>query len=301
MALAIYSTLLFVSLGFIANKLRLLGNKHSGILLGFLLNFALPALIFNGTYHAEIDFVLIGAIGCGIISSFIGGGIVFAICKILKIDRYTMIPMVFLGTLGNTLFIGIPLINGALGEEYANKAIIYDQLAVAMPLAVISPLILTLSENKPFKVIYILKRFTKNPLFLAMLSAFLLKIFPIEIPEYIFHPVKQLASTATPIALFAIGVQMNFSYIKSEWKNLSIVLSTKMMIAPAILMAIVKIFNIEIDDDWSMAILQCSMPPLVSAAAIIIKANLNGKLAISSVTIGILMSGLVATFWLNII
>ena len=61
MLLAMYSIFAFVFIGYLANILRLVGNKQSGILLGFLVNFALPAQIFNGTYHANVslDFLLV--------------------------------------------------------------------------------------------------------------------------------------------------------------------------------------------------------------------------------------------------
>ena len=208
MLLAIYSVCVFVLIGYIAKLLRLVGNKQSGILLGFLLNFALPAQIFNGTYHAEIntDFALVCVIS--FLCSLSGGAVLFIIGKIAKLHPHSILTLSFMGAFGNTLFLGLPIVNGALGEEYANKVIIYDQIVTGIPIAFLAPLILSLGGKGVFSARAITSRLFRSPLFLALLSGLVLKFIPLEIPDELFVPLKSLALTATPVALFAIGVQM---------------------------------------------------------------------------------------------
>ncbi|WP_334095224.1 AEC family transporter [Helicobacter typhlonius] len=300
MLLAIYSVCVFVLIGYIAKLLRLVGNKQSGILLGFLLNFALPAQIFNGTYHAEIntDFALVCVIS--FLCSLSGGAVLFIIGKIAKLHPHSILTLSFMGAFGNTLFLGLPIVNGALGEEYANKVIIYDQIVTGIPIAFLAPLILSLGGKGVFSARAITSRLFRSPLFLALLSGLVLKFIPLEIPDELFVPLKSLALTATPVALFAIGVQMSLRGIKEEWRLTALLLFGKMFIAPLVLLAIVFIGFDGFNDLWRMALIEVAMPPVVSAGAIVIRAGLNAKLAVSAIAFGILLSFVSVPLWLQL-
>ena len=70
MLVAIYSIFVFIFLGYFARRMRMLGNRQGNILLGFLLNFALPSAIFKGVYHSSINLelvlTLLGALCCSL-------------------------------------------------------------------------------------------------------------------------------------------------------------------------------------------------------------------------------------------
>lgn len=298
MLLAIYNVSVFVCIGYIAKLLRLVGNKQSGILLGFLLNFALPAQIFNGTYHAHVDMDFLLVCLISFICSISGGALLFVIGKCIKLERKSLISISFMGALGNTLFLGLPIVNGALGEVYANKVPIYDQIVTGIPIAFLAPLVLSMGGKGVFSVRAIILRLFQSPLFLSFLCALLLKALPLEIPDVLFTPLKNLAQTATPVALFAIGVQMSLRSIKEEWKLTSILLFGKMIFAPLLLFTIVFIGFGGFSDLWRMSLIEVAMPPVVSAGAIVIKAGLNAKLAVSAIALGILFSFVSVPIWL---
>ncbi|RDU60957.1 AEC family transporter [Helicobacter marmotae] len=300
MLLAIYSVCVFIFIGYMAKLLRLVGNKQSGILLGFLLNFALPAQIFNGTYHAHIDMTFLYVCLISLLCSLGGGVALFIIAKLLKLERNSMLTLSFMGAFGNTLFLGLPIVHGALGEDYANKVIIYDQIVTGIPIAFLAPLILSLGGKGSFSAKAIGLRLFQSPLFLALLCGLALKTLPINIPDELFTPLKSLAQTATPVALFAIGVQMSLKGIKEEWKLTSILLLGKMIIAPLLLFTIVFFSFGGFSDLWRMALIEVAMPPVVSAGAIVIKAGLNGRLAVSAIAFGILFSFFSVPLWLAI-
>ncbi len=205
-----------------------------------------------------------------------------------------------MGAFGNTLFLGLPIVNGALGEEYANKVIIYDQIVTGIPIAFLAPLILSLGGKGVFSARAITSRLFRSPLFLALLSGLVLKFIPLEIPDELFVPLKSLALTATPVALFAIGVQMSLRGIKEEWRLTALLLFGKMFIAPLVLLAIVFIGFGGFNDLWRMALIEVAMPPVVSAGAIVIRAGLNAKLAVSAIAFGILLSFVSVPLWLQL-
>ena len=309
MLIAMYSVFVFIFIGYMAKVLRLLGNKQSGILLGFLLNFALPAQIFNGTYHANITFSFLSVCLVGFVCSCLAGCILFGIGKILKLDRSNLVVLFVVGTLGNTLFLGLPLVNGALGDSYANQVIIYDQFVTGIPFAFLAPIILALSGKGRFSFRGVSIRLFKSPLFLSLICGFIFRLIPFSLPDELFIPLRSLAQTATPLALFAIGVQMNLKSILN-WKLTDLLLSVKMIVAPLLLFCFVVFMSTgftntypireAFSDTWRMALIETAMPPQISTVAIIIKAGFNGELALNAVAFGILASFIIVPMWVYI-
>ena len=132
---------------------------------------------------------------------------------------------------------------------------------------------------------------------MALLCGIAFRGIPFTIPDEFFTPLKSLAQTATPVALFAIGVQLNLRGIL-EWKYPSILLGAKMFIAPLLLFVFVKLTYGEFDTTWKMALIEAAMPPLVSGVAVIYQAGFNAKLTLNAVTFGILVSFASVPLWL---
>ncbi len=91
---------------------------------------------------------------------------------------------------------------------------------------------------------------------------------------------------------------MSFKAIKQEWKLTALLLFGKMCIAPLLLFIVVIVGFGGFNDLWRMALIEVAMPPVVSAGAIVIKAGLNAKLAVSAIAFGILLSFISVPLWL---
>lgn len=301
MILAIYNIIVFIFIGYMAKVLRLLGNRQSGILLGFLLNFALPAQVFNGTYHAAIDidflYICIVAFFCNLFSV----GILFGIGKFLHFNKGNLIILCFMGMLGNTLYLGMPFTQGILGEAIANRVVIYDEFVTGIPFAFLVPIFLSMTGKGRFSFLGVIKNLLKSPLFLGLVCGLSFRLLPVSIPEVLFTPLKSLAQTATPLALFAIGVQIEFKGLFSNKLLMFLILLGKMFLAPLLLCIFVWSVGYSFNPGWKMALIEVAMPPLVSSIAFMAKAGLSVKTALNIVVLGILISFASIPFWLFII
>lgn len=298
MFVAIYSIFVFIFLGYFAKSMRMLGNRQGNILLGFLLNFALPSAILSGVYHSDISLELLGTLLGALCCSVAVGALSYIfVAKILRYSFLTSVTIAFLVTLHNTLFLGVPMVYGAVGLEASHKAIIFDQFCTGLPLAILTPILFSLSGKGRFSMRAVGARLFMNPLFLAMLDGFALRLLPFAIPEEIFAPIKALAACATPVALFAIGVQISFKDVKIEWKSSLIVLSFAMFVTPALYLASLHLLGTPITQNHQMALIEISMPPLISSAAVIARAGLNQKIALASIVLGIFVSAFTTPLW----
>ena len=126
------------------------------------------------------------------------------------------------------------------------------------------------------------------PPFVALILGFLLRGVPL--PNVIFDALNLFAQSVVPVALFAIGIGLGFRSIKSCYKSTAVVIAGKMLVAPFIFILITIIFGVDFGQIWMIGILQCAMPPMVLASAMIMKAELDSQLAVAAVAVGVAFS-----------
>ncbi len=274
--------------GYIAKLVGVLKQKQSRTLLDFAITFTIPCLIFDGIYHLNLDWTLTLLILTGLTCSLLGGFIAMVIGYFFRFSRATIISMFLLSSFGNTLFIGIPIVVGIYDTSFIGKVVFYDALATALPFSLLAPFILSLGGNQPISFLQNIKRILIFPPFIALTLGFLCKF--VELPDFIFGPIRALGGATTAVALFAIGLGLGFGAIKSAYKSTTIVILCKTLVTPLLFIGILKLLNVEFGPNSILAILESSMPTMALAGAMIIKAKLDSNLAVSSIAFGILFS-----------
>lgn len=284
----LFSIFVLVASGFLAKKFNVLEQKHSSIFINFVLCFAIPALIFDKVYHVNIDTTLINIIALGFVSTIFGALVALLLSFIFKFSKATMVSAVMLSLFGNTLFVGMPVVKGFFGDSVINEAIFYDQLATSIPLSILGPFILSFGAKDQVSLLKNTISVLKFPPFVALVLALAFKHF--TLPEFIFSPLRMFEGSVTPVALFAIGVGLSFASIKSSYKALGVVLMCKMVVPALFFFVVAKMFGETLDKTWLVGLLQCAMPPMALASAMIMKAELDSSLAVSSVAMGVVFS-----------
>ncbi|MDE5603145.1 MAG: AEC family transporter [Helicobacter sp.] len=280
--------------GYIAKRSKVLRQKQSQMFLDFVITFALPCLIFDKIYHLDFQTSLLLLVGIGFISCLIAGVFAIILGYILKFSKATLVSIFLLTSFGNTLFVGVPVVAGIYGESFIGEAIFYDSLATALPMLLLSSFILAIGTHQKINFWENIKKILKFPPFIALTLGFLLRLFPI--PNFIFSPIEIFGNTATPIALFSIGLSLSFNAIKTSYKSAVLVIFCKTLFAPFVFIILAMLINIEFNATTKVAILESAMPTMTLAGAMIMKAKLDSNLAVSSIAFGILFSLLTIPF-----
>ncbi|MFK5893293.1 MAG: AEC family transporter [Pseudomonadota bacterium] len=129
------------------------------------------------------------------------------------------------------------------------------------------------------------------PPFIALSLAFIL-VFIFKVTAYsavITNLLNTLAATLVPLVMIAMGFQLSFKLNKQIVSQLSIGLTIKLIAAPMVAIFICSIAGLE-GLAVQVAIFESAMPPMISAGALAIMANLAPKLAAAIVGIGIFLS-----------
>lgn len=280
--------LLAIAVGYFINRLNIFSKDAPAILNQFVIYISLPAMIIlqvpKLTFSMDTLIPIIVAWGVMGISAIL----VLLFARIFSFSKEITGSLMLVAILTNSSFMGIPIINAYMGESSLAYILVYDQLGTFIALATYGTFIASYYSSKSqisFKIIT-LKVLTFPP-FLSLVLALLL--MGVE-----FHPVlskvlSSFANTIVPIALVAVGLQLQFKLPREDLKPFSVALFIKLIIAPIIAIVICKIFN------WNnqaamVSIMEAAMAPMITAGAIASMAGLAPRLSSAIVGYGILIS-----------
>lgn len=276
-------------LGVLLRRIPVFSAETGNILNLFVIYISLPALILikipELPFSAQLLVPTLMPWGMLIISVLL----VLILSRIFRWERSVTGCLLLLVPLGNTSFLGIPMVKAFFGDHAIPYALLYDQLGSFLALATYGALILAIygSGNQKPTFTTVIRKVVTFPPFIALILAFILKSFPH--PKVVNDVLSILAATLIPLVMIAVGFQLKLRMDKAILSQLTIGLSLKLVAAPLIALALTKMFNIN-GETVRVSIFEAGMPPMVSAGALAILANLSPVLTAALVGIGILIS-----------
>ena len=288
--------LIFVSIftGYIINFKKIFAQNTPIILNQFILYISLPAMVFlqipKLTFSFDIIIPVVISYGVMAFSALF----IFYISKVLQFSREVTASLMLVGVLGNTSFVGIPVIQAYFGESALPYVLIYDQLGSFIVLSTYGTFIsvyYSREDNVDVKAIAI--KIITFPTFIAL-------------PTYLFfigttfHPVitrvlSSLASTIIPLALVSVGLQLKFKLPKEDMKPFAVAIGVKLLLAPVIAICIAYLFTWE-NTVADISIIESAMGPMITAGAVASMAGLSPRLSSAVVGYGTILSLL--TSWM---
>ncbi len=291
--------LLAIALGYGINRLNIFSKDAPTILNQFVIYISLPAMILLQIpkLSFSIDMIIPIIIAWSVMTF---SAILVLLCsKIFSFSKEITGSLMLVAILGNTSFMGIPILNAYIGENAMPYVLVYDQLGTFIALATYGTFIASYYSNKSkltFKIIT-LKVLTFPP-FISLVAA--LFLMGVEFNPVISKVLASFASTIVPIALVAVGLQLQFKLPKEDIKPFSVALIIKLIIAPIIAIIICKIFSWN-NEASIVSIMEAGMAPMITAGAIASMAGLAPKLSSAIVGYGILISFITTAILFNII
>ncbi len=270
---------LVVLSAYMLKRLRLFSEEDSKVLVNYVLYFSLPALVIQkvrevnlGSDALSVVVLAWGVIGVSLLVSYLAG-------KLLGLEEKSLKAFVLVSSFGNTAFMGYPFTFALFGDEGLGYAVLYDQLGSFLLVISVGFLIAT----GRFSV----KEVVGFPPFLALLFAFATRDMPV--PAFVQTFLEVAGSSLIPVVLFAVGLRFSpegvFSSIKGAFASLLI----KMLLVPLGLLFFLKAWGLA-TLPYKVVLLESAMPPMVMAGVLALKYELDHALAISSITLGMLLS-----------
>ncbi len=199
--------------------------------------------------------------------------------------------------LGNTSFVGIPVIQALYGDEGLNTLIIIDLPGTFVALSTVGVLVATLYSNQKGTGDSILRKMFTFPPLLAFFVGLILMILKIDFPTAISDTFKQLSATISPIALISVGYQLKFKSYSKHFKFLFLGLSFQLIILPLVILTLFYFVLGRTDLATKVCIIEAAMAPMITGSILASTYGLKPELSNMMVGYGIPISFITLAGW----
>ena len=280
--------LTLIMVGYISKVLNILNEKHAKILNSIVIYFAMPSTIFltimkNVSSNQILNFLKLPLIIC--ISFVLVGVLSYLLGKyIFKLDDKKLGGLILVSMLGNTGFLGYPVVLGMFGEEGLARAIFCDLGSVfaTMLLGTYVGIRFGKSKNKS-----VLKEMIKFPPLLTGILSIVLIIFNFKLsylPNFLLKSLNYLSSATVPLIMMSLGLSLSPKSLKFGifWGLIASLF--RFIVSPTFAFSLSEIINIK-GLDRNVLLVESSMPSAMMSLVLGTLYELDVKLIASSIFI----------------
>lgn len=278
----------FVTMGMLLRHLDAFPPETVRVLNMFALYISLPAVILlkvpQISFSGEMLVPVLVAWG----ALFISAALVLAAGRIFSWPAPAVGVLLLVVPIGNTSFMGVPIINAFFGEAGLRHLIVYDQFGTMLIFATYGSLILALYGKKGATSLRAtVMRAVQFPPSIALAAGLLL--LPWAYPPLLTQVLTTTAGTLTPLVMTAIGFQLNFRLAPALRGPLCFGLGLKLLLAPLAALAICRLLGLQ-GQAVDVSIMEAGMPPMVTAGALAVVAGMDAELSTALVGLGLLLA-----------
>lgn len=264
---------------YLLKHLGVFRERDSDIFVNYVIYFALPALTFDLARNINISYQEAGVILVAWVSSGLGLSVSFLLSLVMKMGSHTSRTFMLVSSFGNTAFLGYPFAWAYFGEGGFPYAVLYDQIGSFLAVITIGFVIATGRID--------LREVITFPPLLSLVAGFIMR------GEVLPKPMEELlditGSSLIPAILFALGLKLSFSNLKGSVLTGTVAIGIKMILVPLCIFGLLKFLGAN-GEPFRIALLQSSMPPMVTAGILAMKFGLDSSLALFAITGGMLVS-----------
>jgi predicted permease len=282
-ALAVILTSL--AAGYIAARLRVLHETAADSFNRFVIYVCLPAVVLRLVPKLAFQANLAVLVITPWVLLGIAVGLVTVVARACGWRREVLGALLLCVPLGNTSFLGFPMVGALLGQDAVRFAVLYDQLGSFLILATYGLVVVARfsGKEKP-STRTILRRALTFPPFVALVVALL----PLQGSDLADSVLKSIGDTLVPIAMFAVGLKLELRWPK-DGAALAFGLGTRMLLLPLAAAGISRGLGAP-GNVIRVAVLESGMPPMITAGALAVAAGLAPELSAALVAYGVLLS-----------
>jgi predicted permease len=267
----------------------------------FVIYISLPAIALYYIPKLEISTKLLFPLGI----AWLGFGLSFvffsAFGKLFGWSKKLTGCLIITAGLGNTSFVGFPVIEAVYGKQGLETAVIVDQPGSFVVVSTLAILVATLFSRGSASSNEILKKILLFPPFIAFVIALLLNILHLDFPTILQSVFQRLGSTVTPIALVAVGMQLEFDSKSKHLKFLTLGLLFKLFITPLFFYLLYVIVLKGSGLEVQVSIFEAAMAPMITGTIVASNYGLKPKLSSMMIGFGIPISFITLIFWYYIL
>lgn len=254
----------------------------------WVINVALPALVLELIPSLHFDAQMWFPVAAMWLT-FFGAWLLFGLLgPRLGWSRQRIGALILVCGLGNTSFMGYPLIEALHGKPGLALAVVADQLGCFPLLASAGIVVASLYAGRRPQPLQILRRILTFPAFVALLAGIGVGLLG-GWPGWIHDVLAPIGATLTPLALFSVGLQLTFRLGRGQAAAVGAGLGWKLLLAPLLCWTLGTAAGVG-GLLLTVGVLQAAMAPMISAAILADEYALEPALANTVLGAGIVLS-----------
>lgn len=216
--------------------------------------------------------------------------------------RTTVGALILTAGLGNTSFVGLPLLESLYGQEAMQIGLLVDQPGTFLALSslgiVVASLYSPTQSHRP-SARAILVRVLCFPPFVALLLTITWFLGGCVGQPVVQPLADRLAATLVPVVLIAVGFQLSVTraVLARQWRPLCLGLAFKLVLSPLFFLGLYVWLCGASGLATRVTILEAAMAPMITAAVVADEFGLNSELGTLMVGLGIPISIATVPLW----
>ncbi|MCC5878960.1 MAG: AEC family transporter [Idiomarina sp.] len=291
----------FLLLGVILQKLAFLPAPTANRLIQYVLYVAMPAMVLLHLPALQVDATLWVPVMTPWAMLLLSMLSVVLLTRLLGWSREVMGALLIVVPLGNTSFLGFPIVQSFYGDAGLAYAVLYDQFGSFIGLAIVATTLAAIfGAPKPSGTVpqrtQIIRKVLTFPPFIALVIALVILFSGTQYPAWLAQLLRVLGLTLVPAVMVAVGLQLHFKVPRNDLSPFIASLGLKLVVLPLIAfitMSLLPVSGLAVQ----VSLLEAAMPPMITAGAIAMAAGLKPRLVSAIIGYGVLCSALTIPLW----
>ena len=297
---------LCLGLGVLLKRTGRFPHTTAQVLNAFVIYISLPAVILLQIpallKNTEINQDMLIPISMPWLLFAMSFGFFILLGKRLKWSRPEIGALILTAGLGNTSFVGFPILESLFRSSALRVGILIDQLGTFLALSTVGIAVAARysgAEGKGLSSRQVLKNVFTFPPFVSLLVAvlwYLTGTFENPMAVAVF---EKMAVTLIPLALVAVGFQLHLSsaVFARQWRPLIFGLGFKLVLMPLIFIGLYVFVLGSHTQSTHITVLESAMAPMITACVVAVEFGLKAEIATLMMGIGIPLSLLTVPLW----
>jgi hypothetical protein len=263
----------------------------------FVIYISLPALALYYIPKIAVSFKLLYPLGVAWIGFLLAFLFFYTLGRAMGWSKKLTGCLILTAGLGNTSFVGFPVIEALYGKEGLQTAIIVDQPGTFIVMATLGIVVAAAYSRGAVGATAIFRKIVLFPPFIAFFTAIFMNMAGYDFTDDVQSVFRRLGSTVTPVALVAVGMQLKIERKSRHWGFLGLGLFFKLMVMPAFFYLLYRLIigadGLAVD----VSVMEAAMAPMITASILATSHGLKPKLSGMMIGIGIPLSFITLAFW----
>jgi len=275
-----------------------LPDSSATVLTRVVIDFALPCLTFRGVRALAARplaglWIPVASAWVAFLSAL---AMLALIAKLRRWSRESTGALLVTATVGNTAFVGLPLIEGLFGRDAIPSATLVDQGGSFVIVSTATVLLAAAFAGKKSRPAAIAKKlFTFPPVVGSLVGLATSRwALPLALDQF----VERVAGLVVPLALLSVGMRLRVDSqsLRRDAGPVLAGLIVKLALSPLVAFAFARAMGLR-GVELAVTVAQCAMAPMVTAGMVATEHELNPELASALVASGVFASLATVPMW----